>query len=281
MCVWRTSVLLLGLVWLPQAVAQDYVRIGNRLKPGQYLHVERGSIASGEIERHWWSAQWRLPPVPGTEFFWIINRAKSVPLHVVRGESSWAVEPVPGMGYVRLRNRERSGEYLHMVRGALQSGPVPAALASSHWILSERWPVDSASGEVEEIRRSRIRNRISAGGWHLEQVGDLEFFRVGNPGTPDFYIHLESGRLQFGRIEPGWWSAQWKMERIEGSGFFLLRNRAREGELLYFRDGGLASGAVGRDERAQWSLVDPLPPSPSTPAPASTPPELWHGPGSR
>jgi hypothetical protein len=44
----------------------------------------------------------------------------------------------------------------------------------------------------------------------LEKVTANEY-RLKNRAAPTQYIHNEYGRLQVGSIQPGWWSARWKL----------------------------------------------------------------------
>jgi len=48
-------------MWLIEKVPEtSFVRNGNRWKPEQFLHIERGAIESGRIEPGWLSAMWTI-----------------------------------------------------------------------------------------------------------------------------------------------------------------------------------------------------------------------------
>jgi hypothetical protein len=55
---------------------QSFVRLKN-FSGNTYLHTETGSASSSTIDNNWWSAQWEILPVSGTENFQIKNRAKN------------------------------------------------------------------------------------------------------------------------------------------------------------------------------------------------------------
>jgi hypothetical protein len=279
---WLSAIALLGLLcWLPPAGAQEFVRIGNRLTPDQFLHIERGPIQSGRIEPHWWSAQWRLEPVPGTtEFVRIRNRWKAGEfLRVRQGEVDWAVLSVPGGPYVRLRSRARDGEYLHLERGVLQTGAVPRDAPSSHWLLAGASKAPAVSSPPAGYRM--VNRQFPHFGLPLVPVADLPYVRV--PSGKNEFAHIERGRLEYGAIEPGWWSAQWRVEPVPGTPYSRIRNRWRGDQLLHLENGALKSGPLKVEVAgAQWMLAPesataPVPPGPSGPA---SPPgsDRWHGP---
>jgi hypothetical protein len=55
---------------------QNFVRLKN-FSSNTYLHTESGPVTTGTIDNNWWSAQWEIQPVSGTENFQIRNRAKN------------------------------------------------------------------------------------------------------------------------------------------------------------------------------------------------------------
>ncbi|WP_340678029.1 carbohydrate-binding protein [Paraglaciecola sp.] len=95
--------------------------------------------------------------------------------------AQWLFEPVAGTDFVRIGNKELSDHYLHIESGQLEATP----LAQPTW-----WSAH----------------------WLLEAVdGDKGYFRIKNRWKPDQYIHIENGTLETGSVEPGYWSAQWKL----------------------------------------------------------------------
>jgi hypothetical protein len=56
--------------------AQNFVHIKNMLS-NNYLHVQNGPLNCSSIDNEWWSAQWELVPVPGSNNFQIRNRWKN------------------------------------------------------------------------------------------------------------------------------------------------------------------------------------------------------------
>jgi hypothetical protein len=80
-----------------------------------YINVEAGPITSTAITGDWWSAQWLLIPVPGTNYVNIKNRWKQNFIGTERGyvvitpifqteSSMWILEPGNGNNIFRIRN---------------------------------------------------------------------------------------------------------------------------------------------------------------------------------
>src|ERR1700741_2054141 len=126
-----------------------FVRIHNRWKTDQFLHIEHGVIESGPIQAAWWSAQWTIEPVPGTTF-------------------------------VRIHNRWKPDQFLHIEHGVIESGPIQAAWWSAMW--------------------------------QIEPVPGTSYVRFQNHWKPDQYLHIEHGAIESGQILPAWWSAMWTIE---------------------------------------------------------------------
>lgn len=135
------------------AARQEFVRIGNRYRGNQFLHVERGALESGPVEAGWWSADW------------VVERVADAP------------------AFVRLRNRYRGTMYLHNQNGRAEAGPIEPGWWSAQWTLAP--------------------------------VAGSEFVQIQNRWKPTEYLHVETGALACGPIQPGWWSAQW---RVAGTG---------------------------------------------------------------
>ena len=62
--------------------ASGQVRFGNRLRIGDFINIESGTLVSGTIKAEWLSAIWSITPVKGTEFVRLCNvRKPDVCLH--------------------------------------------------------------------------------------------------------------------------------------------------------------------------------------------------------
>ncbi len=59
-----------------QQTDQSFVKIKN-FASGNYLHNQNGPLTCSSIDNEWWSAQWEILPVPGTNNFQIRNRWKN------------------------------------------------------------------------------------------------------------------------------------------------------------------------------------------------------------
>jgi len=137
--------LLCGITFT--ATSQNFVRLKNRWKPAEYIHVEQPTPTSGGIEPGWHSAQWLLEPVAGTSFYMIKNRWKNQYLHIEQGpltlgdiqpawwSAQWQVEAVPGTSFYRLRNRWKPTVAIHNQNGGLEAGTIQDGWWSAQWEL--------------------------------------------------------------------------------------------------------------------------------------------------
>ena len=136
-----------------QAVAQDaFVRLQNRWKPDQFIHIERGRPESGSIQPGWFSAMWILEPVAGQ----------------------------PG-STIRIRNRWKPNQYLNVEQGPLESTSIQPGWWSAMWIM------------------------VPVGG---------DMIRLQNRWKPTEFLNIERGMLVSSSIETGWWSAMWYIQRL-------------------------------------------------------------------
>lgn len=81
--------------------------------------------------------------------------------------------------------------------------------------------------------------------------------RIQSSATPEHYLHNQYGRLEAGPIEECWWSAQWKVQRVNRDDEFVhLQNRWKPAERIHVQDGGPAVGEIEQHEHsAQWKLL--------------------------
>jgi hypothetical protein len=123
-------------------------KIRNRWKNDQYLHIEHGKIESGKIKFGWWSAQWIIEPIKGTNLSRIRNRWKDDQyLHMEHGKiesgkislgwwsAQWIIEPIEGTNLSRIRNRWKNDQYLHIEHGKIECGKIHPGWWSAQWIL--------------------------------------------------------------------------------------------------------------------------------------------------
>ncbi len=65
-----------------------------------------------------------------------------------------------------------------------------------------------------------------ANSWAFEPVAGQKNTYFIKHTASDNYLHIQNGPLDYGAIEPGWWSAQWVLEPIKGSnGTYRIKNR--------------------------------------------------------
>jgi hypothetical protein len=95
--------------------------------------------------------------------------------------------------------------------------------------------------------------------WTIEKTGDGNFVRLKHTATGQ-YLHTESGTLQAGTIQPGWWSAMWTL-RPNGYGYTQIVNRFRN-TFIHNENGPVMAGPLGRADwwSAQWTITTPATP---------------------
>lgn len=126
------------------------------------------------------------------------------------------------LGTYRLQNVWKPSQFIHIENGAPEASNVPAVYSSSQWGLESvsgtqvvrlvsRWKPDQvltiSNGTLVAAPASTSDSNSH---WELEWVSGDEY-RLKNRAQPSQYVHVEYGRLQVGSIQPGWWSARWKL----------------------------------------------------------------------
>jgi hypothetical protein len=132
-----------GTVISTSASAQ--VRIQNSFRTDQQINIETGPPASSQTQPGWWSAEWAVEPVDGTEFVRFKNKWKGTYLNNESGNldataiqpgwwsAQWSLTKV-GQGY-RICNRWKA-TCLHTENGKLELGNAPMNWASAVWNLN-------------------------------------------------------------------------------------------------------------------------------------------------
>jgi hypothetical protein len=93
-----------------------FLRLKN-VSNGTYINIQTPTLSATDIKPGWWSAQWSLVPVPGTNFFTIKNRWQSTFIDVDRGyivmskdgsrqSGLWDFEPGREPNVFRIRNSQ-------------------------------------------------------------------------------------------------------------------------------------------------------------------------------
>ncbi|MEQ8364975.1 MAG: hypothetical protein RH948_19030 [Cyclobacteriaceae bacterium] len=153
------------------ATSQNFVKLKNRWKPTEYIHVEQPTPASGGIQPGWHSAQWLLEPVAGTAFYKIKNRWKNTYLHIEQGplaigdiqsgwwSAQWQIEAIPGTSFYRLRNRWKPTVAIHNQNGRLEAGAIQDGWWSAQWELESP---SNAAPPVSSQPQSRPQSQPAA-----------------------------------------------------------------------------------------------------------------------
>jgi hypothetical protein len=151
-------IMLLLCGYALSATSQNFIKLKNRWKPAEYIHVEQPTPASGNIQPGWHSAQWMLEPVAGTSFYKIKNRWKNQYLHIQQGplaigdiqpgwwSAQWQLEAIPGTSFYRIRNRWKPTVAIHNQNGRLEAGTIQDGWWSAQWEMEN--PGNSAPPAV-------------------------------------------------------------------------------------------------------------------------------------
>jgi len=110
-----------------------------------YINNETSQLASTKITEGWWSAQWQLVPVAGSQAYMIKNRWRGNFIAVEqRGAATlanyqsaacmWLIVPVPNSTAVRFKNA-MDGSYLGIVSGSLVTMPMRVDDVSGRWFI--------------------------------------------------------------------------------------------------------------------------------------------------
>lgn len=111
-------------------IPSDFVHLQNDWKRG-YLNIEKGPLDCGPADMGWWSSQWQLVPVQGTNNYLIKNRWKEYCISTDHagtmlsdnynaGASMWTLEPVDNNNRYRIRNAS-TGFYLCIAGGRIST----------------------------------------------------------------------------------------------------------------------------------------------------------------
>lgn len=79
-----------------------------------------------------------------------------------------------------------------------------------------------------------------------------DYYQLQNRWKADEFIHIQQPYPASGTIQPGWWSAQWILEPIDG--YYQIKNRWKN-EFLHIQNGPIECGVIQPGWwSAQWAL---------------------------
>jgi hypothetical protein len=81
-------------------------------------------------------------------------------------------------------------------------------------------------------------------------------FWIRNRWKPDQYLNIESGTLQSTPIGPGWLSARWVLEPINGTNVYRIRNVWQSDKCLNIESGSLRASPVEPGWWSSWWVFD-------------------------
>ena len=85
---------------------------------------------------------------------------------------------------------------------------------------------------------------------HGSRHSAQDYQRIQNRWKPKEYLHVEHGDVESGSIKPGWWSAMWAIEEVDG--YVRFQNKFRPGEYLNIEHGSLELGPI---KPGWWSAM--------------------------
>jgi hypothetical protein len=133
--------------------------------------------------------------------------------------------------YSHLRNYWKGDQYINIESGAAKSSQI-----SPGW-LSAQWEFDlqpTTNGDPVGAKVFWIRNR-----WKANQ-----------------YLNIESGGLQSTPIGPGWLSARWVLEPVNGSNVYRIRNVWQPNKCLNIESGALLASPIEPGWWSAWWVFD-------------------------
>jgi hypothetical protein len=128
---------------MPASLPQGFVKIKS-ITSGDYLNEEHVPIGCTPIEDGWWSAQWQLLPVSGTNYYIIQNRWKSNFLSIddfsllssnsQSRNALWLLETVDGGRSYTIKNASRNAAITNL-NGVVQANPLERGQQNTKWII--------------------------------------------------------------------------------------------------------------------------------------------------
>jgi hypothetical protein len=129
----------------PPLNIQGFVKIKNATS-GTYMNNESGLLGCTMINSEWWSAQWQLIPVNGTNYFTIQNRWKNNFLSLDNSgmlstnnqsvNTEWLLETIDGGNTYTIKNAARNAAIINQ-NGTIQAAPLFAGQQNTKWIIEQ------------------------------------------------------------------------------------------------------------------------------------------------
>lgn len=130
---------------LPVTGEEGFMKIRN-FAVNTFLNNQNGPLDCTTIGNGWWSAQWQLLPVPGTNYYVIKNRWKNnfistgnnglLSMNDQSANSMWMIEAVGNTNTYTIKN-VGTNRFLMNKDGALQAEAVFGDQANARWILEQ------------------------------------------------------------------------------------------------------------------------------------------------
>lgn len=123
----------------------NFVRIKN-FATNSYLHNQDGPVACSAIDNNWWSAQWEMVPVNGTNYYQLRNRSKNnfistenANMLTDNGQSAnamWFIEEIGSTHTYSIKNAANNLS-LAFQNGVLKTITVLGTQSYAQWIIEQ------------------------------------------------------------------------------------------------------------------------------------------------
>lgn len=219
------------------------------------IHIEHGSPKSEEISPAWASAKWIFEKVKGKNAVRIKSAWKDAYLHIETGtlgcspigagalSSMWVIEDIPGSNSVRIKSLWKNTEYLHVERGRLECSQIDYGWLSARWELGY---VRVAKPEPKPEPKDQIVSAQSSVKFNQQ----VRLTNILNQTQ----LNIEFGGPQCDKAAPGWLSAKWVLEPVEGGKYMRIKSDWK-GTYLHVENGKVECSQAGPGwHSAMWSV---------------------------
>jgi hypothetical protein len=129
----------------PAPIANGFIKLRSLLN-NTYLNIEKGPLSCSAIDNGWWSAQWQLVTVSGTNYYHIQNRWKPVFLSLddngllsANNQSDnalWVIETVDGGNSYSIKSAVRNAALMNL-NGNIQTTPLLKGQPNIKWSIEQ------------------------------------------------------------------------------------------------------------------------------------------------
>jgi hypothetical protein len=262
-----------------------FFRIENLWQAGQRINIEKGPLASTVMFDGAWSAQWIIKAVPGTNFYWIVNRWSAGKLNIEKGilecsiisdgaySAQWELKKI-GPNLFWIENRWKTGQRINVEKGKLECNVIQDGANSAMWYIREAAIAENdltyKTVRIENLWQSGKRINIEQGPlvvsvmgdnawsaqWLLKPVPGTNYFWIENKWKPEQRINIEKGAIAAGAMADGALSAHWELKNVPNTNYFWLESRWKPGQRIHVERGQIECSAIQNGANsAMWNIT--------------------------